>query len=270
MLLKQFLRLPSENHAIKEAAISLFFASQFVHATRMRELLEKEFATEFNQVREMQGVKLHIEGAIPGPGRVSAHSEKNGLPGVEAIYAENGVPTRLLQVRNDAERVSLSFHNLQYGRWADFLALFERIVEALAPILANMVVVGASLHYLDELEWTHPTEPMPLDKLYKENPAYLPARFFDSSVSELLLTVPNTLEDLSFFDRLHITSLANTRPTATISHNQVHQFTEVADLATLIEQPNLLRHVLQLAHEHNKTVLRGILQPEIQTLIRLT
>lgn len=254
----------------------MFFASQFVHAKALCELLERDFATEFNQVQEVQGFELRLQGQLAQPGNVSASSQKTGLPGIQASQVENGIIVRHLQVRNDAERVSLSFHNLRYERWADFLALFQRLSTALAPMLANMVVVAASLHYIDEMEWTHPSQPMPLLQIYQKNTAYLPTHFFDSSFSELLLTVPSQLDGLNFFDRLHITSMANNRPTATISHNLVHQFTEVADLTALLEQPdlpeqpNLLQHVLQQAHEHNKTVLRGILQPEIQNLIGMT
>jgi uncharacterized protein (TIGR04255 family) len=270
MLLKQFLKLPSTNHAIKEASISLFFASPFVHAGRLRALLDESFKDEFNQVQEVQGFELRLQGQLARLGDVSASSQKLGPPGIQASKSVNGVVVHHLQVRNDSERVSLSFHNLRYGRWADFLELFEKLANSLSPLLANMVVVAASLHYIDELEWTHPTQPLPLNKIYQENPAYLPGHFFDSSFSELLLTVPCQLDDLNFFDRLHITSLTNNRSVATISHNLVHQFTEAADLPALLEQPNLLKHVLQQAHEHNKTVLRGILQQEIQDLIGLT
>lgn len=270
MLLKQFLRLPSEKHAIKEASISLFFGSPFVQLVKLQVVLEQQFGSEFNQFQGLGGVKLKLEGSFAPGSNVAASSEETGLLGIRATQVENGSITRILQLQNDEERVVFSFHALRYNRWADFLHLFQRVAEVAAPLLANMVVVGVGLHYQDELEWTHPTEPLPLAQLYQANPDYLPKHFFDGAFSELLLTIPSVLDGLNFFDRLHITSVANNRPVATISHNLVHQFAEVTDLPSLLAQPNTLQSVLQLAHEHNKTVLQSILQPEIQTLIGLT
>lgn len=269
-MIQQFLRLPHENHAIKEASITLFFGSPFVHAQALVELLQGQFAAEFNQVGLWQGIEVQFAGVLTAPDSMAASSKKLGLPGVQAVQQENGTPVRVLQVLNEPERVVLALHNLRYERWADFLALFERVAAAVAPLLANMLVVAVGLHYQDVLEWTHPTEQLPLTQLYQRNPDYLPGHFFDGPFSELLLTVPSQVNGRIFFDRLHITSVTNNRPVATIGHNVVHQFPEATDLPALLGQPNLLQSVLQQAHDHNKTVLRGILQPEIQTLIGLT
>lgn len=270
MLLKEFLRLPNEKHAIKEASVSLFLGSPFVQIDGLLNTLKQQFAVDFNQIQGIGGFKIKLEGNFAQGSDMSANSEGTGLLGIRAMQVEKGAVTEMLQLQNDVERVVLSFHTLRYNRWADFLAWFQQLAQRMAPLLANMVVVAVSLHYQDELEWTHPTEPLPLAQLYRPNPDYLPNHFFDGAFSELLLTVPSMLDELNFFDRLHITSLANNRPVATISHNMVHQFTEVTDLPSLLAQPNKLQFVLQQAHEHNKTVLRGILQPEIQNLIGLT
>ncbi|MCI1187893.1 TIGR04255 family protein [Hymenobacter sp. DH14] len=269
-MIQQFLRLPHEKHAIKEASISLFFGSPFVHADAFRVVLLEQFPDEFNRVELMQGMEVHIEGQLQEIGSMAASTKKHGLPGVYAAFIENGTQTRVLQIRNDPERVGLSYHNLRYERWADFIDSFQRIAERLAPLLNNMIVLAAGLHYQDVMEWTHPSMPFPLAQLYQQNTAYLPSHFFDGSSSELLLTVPSRATELPFYDRLHITSLTENKPVATISHNVIHQFVNPTDLANLLAQPNQLKSVLQQAHEHNKSVLSGILQPEIQQLIGLT
>lgn len=269
-MIQQFLRLPNEKHAIKEASITVFFASPFVHAQALVELIQHRLPDVFNQVQLLQGVELELQGQLFAPDNISASTRKLGLPGVSASFLEKGAPIRLLQIRNDPERTGLSLHNLRYGRWADFIELFQRIAETVAPLLNNMIVLAAGLHYQDVMEWTKSDEPLPLRKLYQDTSPYLPAHFFDGSYSELLLTVPSASTELLFIDRLHITSVTDSRPVATISHNVIHQFAKQEDLAELLSEPNALISVLQQAHIHNKSVLSGILQPDIQELIGLT
>ena len=269
-MLKQFIRLPNERHAIKEATISLFFGSVFVDLPQLAETIKGALSSvfELTELLHRQQVEVRVEGPFPNPNLTTNLAEPD-VTGVRASRLHDGRPHRVLQLLNEEERVSLSLHNLHYDRWDDFLTLFEEVTQSLAPRLANMVVVGCGLHYVDELAWTHPTMPLPLEQIYQANPAYLPDRFFESAASELLLTVPSTCGNVHYFDRLHVTSLSNNQPVATISHNLVHQFDEQRDLTALQKQPNALRHVLQQAHEQNKLVLRAILQPEIRFLIKL-
>lgn len=270
-MLKQFIRLPHERHAIKEAAISLFFGSQFVRGAALHEVLVRELGADFNQVKPLQSFVVKLTANLSYPAEAAADQQLVGLPGVQAVQLEDGTVVRMLQARNEDDRTSLTLHNLRYERWADFLALFQRLAQALAPALSNMVVLAASLHYVDELTWVHPTDPLPLRQIYQDNPAYLPQHFFDSPASELLLTVPTSAADISFFDRLHITSLGNNnQPVVTISHHLVHQFAAPnQDLGGLLTHPDQLTNVLRQAHEQNKAVLRKILQPEVLTLIGL-
>jgi len=246
-MLKQFIRLPNERHAIKEAAISLFFGSQFVHEAALREVLDQDFAADFNQVQAWQDFVVKVEGSLENLAEMSASRQLPGPPGMRATQMEGGTLVRMLQARNEPDRTSLTLHNLRYERWADFLALFQRLTHALSGRLTNMVVLAVSLHYVDEMAWVHPTETLPLRQIYRDNPAYLPQRFFDSPASEMLLTVPTSAADISFFDRLHITSLAgDNQPVATISHHLVHQFpTPQQDLSTLLNQSDRLAEVLQ-------------------------
>jgi uncharacterized protein (TIGR04255 family) len=269
MLLKQYLRLGGGNHAIKQASLSLFFGSEFTSFAEVRKLIGTELSDLFNQARDLNWMEVEVKGRTSQPEIVSSSAQVTGPVGFQAAQLKDGVTTRILQVSNEDERVSLSLHNLRYGRWADFLALFERILATLAPSLADSTIIGASLHYVDELEWTHPDEPLPIAELYKPNEDYFPRLFFKSSLGEVTLTAPQMVSDLLFFDRLHITSAANGRPVVNISHNVVHQFEKSTRFSLLLEQPNRLSYVLQQAHEHNKNVLREILQPEVQEFIGL-
>jgi uncharacterized protein (TIGR04255 family) len=268
-MLKQYLRLGGGSHAIKEATLSLFFGSQFVNLDELRKLVSTNLADVFNQVRDLRPMEVEVSGKISQPEVVTSSAQVLDVIGFQAAQKTDNVLTKILQFNNDPERVALSLHNLQYNRWADFLALFERVTLIFANSLADLQVLGVSLHYVDELEWTDASQQLPVSKIYKQNPDYFPGLFFKNSLGEVTLTAVQEVKGLSFFDRLHTTSAANGRPVVSISHNVVHQFEQAITLTSLIKQPNHLSHVLQQAHEHNKAVLGEILQPEVQEFIGL-
>ena len=269
MLLKQHLRLGGGNHAIKQATLSLFFGSKFPDLPALKTFVGKSFPDLFNQGRQLQAMEVQLQGKFSEPDVVSSNAHIVDTLGFQAAYLADGVITRVLEFNNDPERVALSLHNMQYNRWADFLSLFERIVSESVQALNELTVLGLSLHYVDELEWTKPDEQLPVSLLYKPNSDYFPNLFFKNSIGEVTLTAAQEVKDLLFFDRLNISSNDNGRPVATISHNVVHQLTEGTSLSALIEQPSKLNHIFQAAHEHNKAVLREILQPEVLDIIGL-
>ena len=137
MILKQFLRLGGSKHAIKEASVSLFFGSPFLDWGILRELIKTEFKEQFTHFQDIQAFQVQLRGDLTQPEAVSGKSEITGPIGFQATYFEGAVATRILQLRNDTERVFLSLHNLRYERWADFMLLFERIATALATPLAE-------------------------------------------------------------------------------------------------------------------------------------
>lgn len=269
MLLKQHLRLGGGSHAIKEATLSLFFNSCFADLDVLRTAVSSSFPDLFNQAKYARNMSVELQGQHSEPDVVSSSAQLLGVVAFQAEYEIDNVITRVLNFDNNPERVAMSLHNLQYNRWADFLALFERITNTLSPLFDELLVIGISLHYVDELEWTKQGEQLPVAQLYKQNLDYFPRLFFKNSIGEVTLTAAQTVKELTFFDRLHITSANDLKPVATISHNVVYQLPKGEKLSTLIEGSNSLSYILQVAHEHNKSVLGEILQSEVQEFIGL-
>lgn len=261
-----FLRLASDDHSIKEAVISLFFASPIVKPSRFRSLLE-ELNDDFNAFEIARGFRVELRGNTETSEVVSeAHQEEE--KGFRLIQKEEGQVIRVLQGQNEDNRVALSFHNFRYKRWDDFLETFLRIATALAPKLENMVVIGFSLNYIDEVEWIA-SEPLKLDHIFKRNTVYLPENFFLNPNSELILTVEDVVSDFKHFDRLQISSVTIPKSTVTIGHNIIHPLINTQDLSTLLEEDTSFKSFLQIAHEHNKSVLASILEDSVQLKIGL-
>jgi len=261
-----FLRLASEKHAIKEAVISLFFASPIVKPRRFETLLN-DLKDDFNHFEVAQKIRIQMRGVV-GETEVHTEAQPNEEIGFRLLQKEDGQTVRVLQGENESNRVALSFHNLRYNRWDDFLETFLRIAKAVAPLLQNMVVIGFSLNYVDEVEWIA-SGPLQLSRIFQRNPVYLPENFFLNPNTELVLTVEDNSSTFKHYDRLQISSVVNQRSIVTIGHNIIHALTNTQDLSTLLEQEESIKAYLQTAHEHNKSVLASILQEEVQIKIGL-
>ncbi|GAB3728928.1 hypothetical protein GCM10027594_11010 [Hymenobacter agri] len=256
-----FLRLASENHAIKEAVISLFFASPIVQPRRFQSLLQ-ELPEDFDAYQVAKAIRVELQGNIE-ESEVQSKAHQEAEIGFRLTKSDEGQIVRVLQGQNEDNRVSLSLHNLRYKRWDDFLETFLRVASALAPKLQNMIVIGFSLNYVDELEWIA-TGPIELERIFKRDSVYIPYNFFVSPNTELMLTFEDKTGNFNHFDRLQITSVVGPKSIVTIGHNIIHALTNTQDLSTLLEKKDSFKSYLQSAHEHNKGLLSSILQDSVQ------
>lgn len=262
------IRLAGKEHAVKEVALSFFFASPIVRPSKFKSLLGEEFSEEFNRFEQIREVKFSTpskEGDNTDP---EAKSDDDA--GFQFLQIEDGEVARVLQGRNEEERFYIAFQSMKYKRWADFIEKFQNLAKVITPLLNNMVVIAFGLNYIDELEWTE----LPvynIAKIFREDSPYLPKQFFKNRTAQLNLVMEDMEDGFQHLDRIHISSLVSSntnKAVITISHNIVHRFNSVIDFEAMSIDRNV-QELIQKAHQHNKNVLHELLLPEICDLISL-
>jgi len=255
----------NEGHAIKEAVISVFFAGPIFKPQRFQRLIEDGFKGKFQQFETINGFQFQLKGA-PNPDTNLSPSINPDI-GFKFTRFENGEPSLALQGLNDSERYYISVHALKYKRWTDFIGDFRSCFDEMKQHLANMFVVGFSLHYKDDFFWQSELD-IPIADIFSQNSELLPKKFFSGSSRNLILTSEEKTNDRSFYDRLEINVGKNLNPNISISHNIVEALPAAEELSSLL-RTNELTDMLNNAHINNKLVLKSVLTTEVQDLIHL-
>jgi len=266
MDLQQKIKPINEKHSIKEAVLSVFIENQIIKPERFRGLLDKELKDDYQHFNVVSNLKFTIKqnnsGIVP-----ASNSETIGF---RFSAFKNGKLDRIFQAINEENRNAISFHCLNYTRWADFFMEFKNLMRSLASFQPGYFVNAISLHYIDQFEWLDDSIAIDPALIFKKETDYLPAEFFRSSKTQfLIVTEKDFINPFSpkVYDRIEIVVSANDRPIITISHNVTVPLSELIDLSSIADSYN--EELFANVHKRNKEFLRNILNLDICSMIKI-
>lgn len=261
--------IPARNqHSIKEAVISFFLANTIIKPEGFRSLIDKELKEDFQKFDVIQRVKFQIKAA---GGQEIARTEPNRNTGFRFYKFENGQASAVLEGENqpDLGRTHISFHDLNYQRWANFTEKFVRYFKTLANFRDSLFTTAFSLHYIDEFYWKG-NDNVPIDRIFNSKSSFLPPVFFESQNSIYLITTQKEVNGFVYYERLEIKVDENRlEPLITVSHNITQPLNDVFMFIDFISNDDHI-HIINQAHEHNKSTLKSIFTNEVCEKINLT
>ena len=255
----------NKDHSIKEAVITLFLANPIIKPARFKKLIENEFKDKFQQFQALSNIEIQVQNRPNSTANFSQQVLNDA--GFKFLGFSNGGASKVLQALNEKQRNFISFHYLQYSRWANFYEDFIETIKVISNQHPDLFVTAVSLHYIDQFFWKGQL-PIDLKQVFKEGGDYLPKEFFKSQISNYTIVTNKLIDEKKYFNRLEITIQENIVPGITISHNISQTYSDVVDLGELLTMPEF-GTTLEQEHVHNKAILKDILQPTIIEAIKL-
>jgi uncharacterized protein (TIGR04255 family) len=269
MALTDKVRPINDKHSIREAVISLFLANPIIKPERFKDLIETDFKTIFQQFEPLSQVQFQFKNQIGLPVNVSPPEILNNI-GFKFTSFSGGQPVRVLQGLNDKlnNRTFISYHALNYMRWAPFFEDYLHTVSSISKYTQDIFITAISLHYIDQFLWIGNSS-VDLNLIFNKNADSIPKDFFTTTINNYSIVSEKAIDPKGkYLDRLEITVDNIIRPSITISHNVTQPLTEIIDLRNLLENEDF-KSILTKAHLHNKDFLKNLLSEPICKMINL-
>jgi uncharacterized protein (TIGR04255 family) len=268
MTLEGKVRPVNTNHSIKEAVIGLFLASPIVKPDRFKVLRDEELAN-FQSYEPIAQYQVQVVSQAPGRNPDVSNRIYNDA-GFKFTEFENGQPSKVLQGLNDVgnSRNYISYHSLNYTRWAPFFKEYHKIISSVSRLDSGMFITAISLHYIDQFIWTD-AGPIDLKLLFNDQAAFIPREFFNAIVNNYTIVTEKQMDKTrKYLDRLEITIDNEIQRSIAISHNVTQPLSELISLENLLKGADLTA-ILNAAHNHNKSILNDLLTKEATHIINL-
>lgn len=263
----------SQNHSIKEASAAIFLLSplvdprKFVDFSKENQILYGAF-NKHRIIRKRQQTFESEEKDV---------QEKNDSEAGFSLM-QNDIHDNTLSIfqgiNESTNRTYISFHELQYIRWANFKTKFFQIIEGFEPMLQDYCADAIGLTYKDEFI-SNDNNPFPYELLFKSNTEYIPSIIFkeQNTDAEISLTLNMRKSGYRFLVKLHILPISNKDKVGVrINHTAVcvlNTSENSENIPVSFKNTNLM-DVLQASHELNKDLLKSILTDEVIEIINLT
>jgi uncharacterized protein (TIGR04255 family) len=269
---KRFPFVPSSGlHSVKETSVGIYLTSEIGNVKAFFDLAEDN---AYLKDAFPHHKTVYDAGSSFEPDKEYDESRIEQIAGfVFARLGENEVPTRLFQgINEDSIRRLFSFHEMAYTRWAAFKENLLDTLDSFKPLIEDLVVEGIALTYIDEYSWNEDSD-IDYNLIFKKDNKYMPSVFFEkgNTDADLVSTIRLEKEGLDFYVRLGIESI--TKPEGKrlrIFHNAVYTGQEEALGETLAGGvSSKFSHVIQVAHELNKSLLKDLLLPEVIDMIHM-
>ncbi len=255
-----------KQHSIKEAVISFFLVNSLVKPEGFHTLI-KDQLNDFQKFDIIQRIGFQFREA---EGQETLNKIPSSNIGFRFHKFENGQTSAVLEGENQKElgRTHISFHDLDYHRWADFRNNFVKYIQILSDFRSDLFTTAFSLHYIDEFYWTGDGK-APVVQIFNAKSSFLPPVFFESENSVYLITTQKEVNGFIYYERLEIRIDENRpQPLITISHNITQPLNDEIMLADFITDSNQLA-VIDQAHNYNKSTLKSIFTSEVCEKINL-
>lgn len=262
-----YLKPFSQKHSIREAVISIFLANPIIKPERFEDLIAGELGTYFHLFENVNGLQIQIKPVANG---FSPQSRTQSNTGFKFLGFTKGKIGTVLQGINEMDRTFISYHNLVYTRWAEFLENYMKVLNILSKNQEDLFIKGISVHYIDEFTWVSGDD-LDLNKIFNDSAKYMSKAFLDSSnTSNFIYTTEKKDGDCLLFDRLDIKVDNKITKNIAISHSILKQFDDFKSLSSLLYVDNeFFLNSLQSLHNYNKEILNDILNENVKTLINL-
>jgi uncharacterized protein (TIGR04255 family) len=268
MEIQKFIKPVNKNHSIKEVVITVFLSNKIDDPQSFETLLESEFSLIFNDFKVIKQFQISLPSDYENAATKLSKSDNIGF---RFLNEQDTSVKQVMQGINESERTFLSFHSLDYTRWAHFFELYMQCIKTIALKHQEFQIEAFSLHYIDEFIWES-DELLNLELIFKTPNDYLPVSFFNKSHPQINLKFTNeisNLNDVVYVDMLNISVIPTKRPIIQISHNGIYQLNTPIDINNFLNQ-KAFNERLVMAHNHNKDVLNELLTIDIKKLIQLT
>ena len=257
-----------DQHSIKEAVISFFLANPIVKPEGFQNLINQQL-NDFQKFNVLQKVGFQVSGV--GSQKVIGKEIPRKNIGFRFDKFENGQISAVLkgETQDELGRTYLSFHDLNYHRWNDFVNKFTKYINILSNYRNDLFTIAFSLHYIDEFYWKG-NNSVPIKRIFNSESKFLPPIFFESQNSIYLITTQKEVNGFVYYERLEIKVDENrSEPLITVSHNITQPLNDVVMLVDFMKDENQLS-MINRAHSHNKYTLKSIFTPEVCEKINLT
>lgn len=258
-------------HSVKETSVGIYLKSEI---SNIKAILD--FADNDTHLKAAfpKSKTIYDLGDVFEPLVEYDESRSGQVAGfVLAKLGSNDIPTRLFQGINESnERKLFSFHEMAYTRWAAFKSDLLETIHSFKPLVGDLVVEGIALTYIDEYHWSKDT-PIDYNQIFEKGNKYMPSIFFEkgNTDADLLSTMRIEEQGMNFYVRLGINSVEKEEgKRLRIFHNAVYTGQESTITELLMEETLFnFAHVIQVAHELNKSLLKELLLPEVIDMINM-
>jgi uncharacterized protein (TIGR04255 family) len=191
--------------------------------------------------------------------------------GFKFINFENDKTVRVFQGLNESDRSFYSFHELSYSRWNNFRDIFNDCIRMISDFKGNLEVSAYSLHVIDEFEWRD-NSPIPYSSIFRQNNWLIPPVFLESGSIDFLISRNSPQKENSAsngFERIQVIGNSLNLEIGSkliVSHN----FTEILDTAEdakMLIQSDSFLHIINNAHQQNKTLIQNLFCDEVLKMI---
>ncbi len=263
-----FLKPFSQNHSIKEAVISIFLVNPIIKPERFQQLIEGGLKDDFHLYENIGAFNIPVKYLANS---VLTQPEPLQNIGFKLLGFKNGKIGKMLQGASELNRTYISYHNLLYERWNEYLNDYLRYLEIVSEFQPDIFIKAVSVHYVDEFIWISGSQ-MDLNKVFNDKAKYMSKAFLESSnVANFIYSTEKSEQDSGLLiERLEIKVNNKTQKNITISHNITKQFDDFKNLSSLLTtEKSFFTDSLQNLHNYNKQILNDILIEDVKTLIHL-
>lgn len=254
-----------ESHSVSRCQIRLYIPQEFIKPEKMLERINKEeyFISKY-QRRSTRSTKTFSIKNEKNNFSVVDENDKDNVIGFNLEqFNENGELENVLNLQNENKKSSITFETRKYNRWNVF---FERFLSDLSNLIKDndFYFEAISLTYIDEFIWIS-EDKIPVNDIFEPNSELINNKFLKSKNGTIILFSQN--EDLDIEEKTEV-SFNNELKRVQIIHQHATKFKDLLDKNTLIVG-NRLKTILDLAHDSNKEMLKGLFSTDVKNKINL-
>lgn len=191
------------------------------------------------------------------------HEEINGF--LFEMFNDSGNTSNVFRVENITNKAQIVFENRDYVSWEQFQQALYQDLESLTKVF-ELFVEAITLTYIDEFFWDS-IERIQIDQIFDTDSELLNKQFVDSFNGTLMLVSQTDKQvDVDFDEEKTEVSFNNHFKRIVINHTFATKF---SDVKSYEHDQNFIKSGFTKAHQANKTLLKRILNKEVQDLIKL-
>ena len=281
-MLSEYLKTENTNHSIVEVAFSLFLSNKLINPQSFETLINSEFKDYYHKFKKIIGRDLQIRVIKE---KMDLNVKDNQKTHGFAFFKYNeGLEELILKGQNSSHpnKSNISLHNIKsYLGWENFKKEVYHNYKVISKFQPGIFVEAFNLSYVDKFYWTKEEFPN-LDHIFNSNSNLIPTEcLLNKSPWNFTLkidlpennntdkTSPNN--EILFNDLLQILIKKeineNYKFSISISHGVINKFDD--DTIENLLDDKQFEQKLEIAHNHNKNLLKKILTPEVQNIIKL-
>lgn len=255
----------SGKHSINRVVATVFIPQLFL---KPQDIFEK--------TKNLSGFKDYAKKGLTKATTINIDQNKNTL-GISneqvngfrfESYDDYGALNNIFKIENNSNKSNQSTISLENRKYSNWLTFRDRIDADFSTFSESndFYVQAISLNYRDEFIWKGKAG-IPVKEIFNIESELLNKKFLDSKNGTLILISQGNEKGYFVEEKTEI-SFNNDLNRIIIDHHYVSKFDDIKLYSKLKEQDGL-NELFDTAHRENKTILKDILTPETQEIIKL-